>query len=285
MSRLTRQLVASIESGPLVSENIDNTQVISPTFADGDSPEIQIHGIYDAKDEKLEDIRKGLNADAADALRVVTGQVSFESQQLDDEALKTEEQHAQTQADIQQQQDNLDASDDVRSDIKRVYVLHGVLPEEDPDNGISATFTALNQAVIEDPTNTVAAFLPIEATPGTAVANPLQTREEEAMKDVLRQHGVPFVTSVEALCEHLNFWASGRKEYSVAAESMGTVKLRVGMKVKYSHGEGKIIKIFDRPTRYNGEIHHCSKEKPKYEVKALHGGKTSLHHASALRPV
>ena len=90
MSRITRQLVASLENGPLVSENIDNAQVISPSFSSGDVPEIQIHGVYDANDPKLEDIRKGLTPEAADAMRVVTGQVSFESQQLDDEALKAE---------------------------------------------------------------------------------------------------------------------------------------------------------------------------------------------------
>lgn len=61
-------------------------------------------------------------------------------------------------------------------------------------------------------------------------------------------------------------------------------KLRPGMRVKYSGGYGKIIKIFDRPTKYKGEIHHCTKDNPKYEVKSDVGNKLSLHKGSALTP-
>ena len=59
-------------------------------------------------------------------------------------------------------------------------------------------------------------------------------------------------------------------------------RLRAGMKVKYSGGYGKIVKVFDRPTKYKGEIHHCSKDNPKYEVRSDVGNKLSLHKASAL---
>jgi hypothetical protein len=88
---------------------------------------------------------------------------------------------------------------------------------------------------------------------------------------------------VESLVEHIQ--DLHKPVASISLEGMGGVKLRPGMKVRYSHGEGKIIKIFDRPTKYNGQIHHASKDKPKYEVVALHGGKKSLHHASALTPI
>jgi hypothetical protein len=62
----------------------------------------------------------------------------------------------------------------------------------------------------------------------------------------------------------------------------GGIKLRPGMKVRYSKGYGKIIKVFDRPVKYKGEIHHCSKDNPKYEVKSDMGNHLSLHKASAL---
>jgi uncharacterized membrane protein len=67
---------------------------------------------------------------------------------------------------------------------------------------------------------------------------------------------------------------------NVSTEAM--FKLKTGMKVKYSGGYGKIVKIFDRPTKYHGEIHHCTKDSPKYEVKADTGSHLSLHKAGAL---
>lgn len=63
------------------------------------------------------------------------------------------------------------------------------------------------------------------------------------------------------------------------------IKLKTGMKVKYSHGYGKIIKVFDRPMKYKGKIEHCSKDRPRYEVRSDDGRHLSLHHASALTPL
>lgn len=77
-------------------------------------------------------------------------------------------------------------------------------------------------------------------------------------------------------------------ESSVSTENISMeagFKYRTGMRVKYSGGHGKIIKIFDRPTKYMGQVHHATRDNPKYEVRAEKGGKTSLHKASALTPV
>lgn len=77
------------------------------------------------------------------------------------------------------------------------------------------------------------------------------------------------------------------KDPIVSQESISLeagLKLRPGMRVKYSGGYGKIVKIFDRPTKYKGEIHHCTKDSPKYEVKSDVGNKLSLHKAGALTP-
>jgi hypothetical protein len=279
----TRQFVASLEDSDVIfSQTLDSGENLDETRADGDSPVIDIHGI-DGKDPLIDEIKKGLEPNVVDAMRVVSGQVSYESQQQDGDTQRENEERAQQQAELQQGEDDLTADDAIRTDRKKVYILRGADASDDIDKGIHATFTALAQSAIEDPTSTVAAFIPVDATAGDSpLATPLQTREEEAMKEVLREKGVPFVTSVESLVEHLNYWANGKQNLSL--ESLPT-KLRPGMTVKYSGGEGKIIKIFDRPTKYNGEIHHCTKDKPKYEVKALKGGKTSLHHGSALRPV
>jgi hypothetical protein len=61
-------------------------------------------------------------------------------------------------------------------------------------------------------------------------------------------------------------------------------KLRTGMKVRYSGGYGRIVKIMDRPMVYKGKHYHGSKMNPHYEVKGEVGGKLTLHKASALTP-
>jgi hypothetical protein len=289
MSVRTRQLVASLEdSGVAYSHNFDVGEVIDPGSAEGDKPVIEIHGPFNANDPTIEEIRKGLNADAVDALKVGTGQMSYESQQQDSDIAKQEEARAQAEAELQEGQDALADNDAIRTDIKKVFVLKGADPTDDLDNGIHATFTALTQSMLDDPEHTVAAFLPVDASsdPGHhAIDATIDTRQNLGMKAVLAENGVPFVTSVESLCEYLNGWVSNKHAQTVISTEGFPVKLRVGQPVKYSHGEGKIQKICTAPIKFNGELHHCSKEKPKYLVKANHGNHLSLHHASALRPM
>lgn len=62
-------------------------------------------------------------------------------------------------------------------------------------------------------------------------------------------------------------------------------ELRSGMKVRFSHGHGKIAKIFTGPFKLDGKHHHATKDAPLYLVRADKGGKHSLHKASALKPV
>lgn len=58
-------------------------------------------------------------------------------------------------------------------------------------------------------------------------------------------------------------------------------KLKSGTKVSYSHGHGKIVKVFTGPFKYAGKEHHASKDEPKFEVKNAKGH-LSIHKASAL---
>jgi hypothetical protein len=61
-------------------------------------------------------------------------------------------------------------------------------------------------------------------------------------------------------------------------------ELRNGMRVRFSHGHGKIAKIYTAPFLLDKKHHKASKETPIYLVKHDKGGKHSLHKASALRP-
>lgn len=61
-------------------------------------------------------------------------------------------------------------------------------------------------------------------------------------------------------------------------------ELRGGMRVRFSHGHGKIAKIYTAPFTLDNKHHKASKDTPIYLVKHDKGGKHSLHKASALRP-
>lgn len=64
-----------------------------------------------------------------------------------------------------------------------------------------------------------------------------------------------------------------------------TIKeLRNGMRVKFSHGHGKIAKIYTGPFLLDKKHHHATKDQPLYLVRHDKGGKHSLHKASALKP-
>jgi len=63
-----------------------------------------------------------------------------------------------------------------------------------------------------------------------------------------------------------------------------TKDLKNGMRVKFSHGHGKIAKVFTAPFKLDGKHHKASKDAPIYLVKHDKGGKHSLHKASALTP-
>jgi outer membrane lipoprotein SlyB len=77
--------------------------------------------------------------------------------------------------------------------------------------------------------------------------------------------------------------ADGTPADAIAMEAM-KILLKSGDKVKYSKGYGKIVKVFTSPTKYKGEVHHCSKDNPKFEVKN-DLGHLSLHKASALQKI
>lgn len=62
-------------------------------------------------------------------------------------------------------------------------------------------------------------------------------------------------------------------------------ELRNGAKVRFSHGHGKVAKVFTAPFFLDKKHHKASKEQPIYLVKHDKGGKHSLHKASALRLV
>jgi hypothetical protein len=76
--------------------------------------------------------------------------------------------------------------------------------------------------------------------------------------------------------------AGGSKEGDEPSMEADVKQLKSGTKVKYSHGHGKIIKVFTAPFKYKGETHQASKDAPRFECKADKGGKTSIHKASAL---
>lgn len=62
-------------------------------------------------------------------------------------------------------------------------------------------------------------------------------------------------------------------------------ELRTGMRVRFSHGHGKIARIYTAPFLLDKKHHKASKEQPIYLVKHDKGGKHSLHKASALTPL
>lgn len=77
--------------------------------------------------------------------------------------------------------------------------------------------------------------------------------------------------------------SSAASAESLAVSMEADIKqLKAGKKVKYSHGHGKIVKVFTAPFKYKGETHMASKETPKYEVKSDKGSHLSIHKASAL---
>ncbi|HWT40732.1 MAG TPA: DUF2945 domain-containing protein [Dongiaceae bacterium] len=287
----TRQVLLSMEdSGVQYAENLDSGEIVDQSRADGDAPEIHIHGL-DSNDPTLGEIKEKLGTNLADTLRIGEGQLSYESQQQDSANQADEIAKAEKQAEIDDAQAELDGDENGNQSlgIKHIFVMNGMVmkgldTDQDRDLGIEATFKALNKNAIENPEHTVAAFLPVNAEPGqSALPEASYERQAEALQKTLTDQGVTCVTSVEALVDTIKGFSD--RTSGISLEGLGGVKLRVGMKVKYSHGHGKIIKVFDRPTKYNGEIHHCSKEKPKFEVVALKGGHKSLHHASALTPI
>lgn len=68
----------------------------------------------------------------------------------------------------------------------------------------------------------------------------------------------------------------------VSLEAADIKKLRSGVKVKFSHGHGKISKVLTAPFMHGGKQHHASKDDPRFLVKHDKGGKDSIHKASAL---
>lgn len=74
--------------------------------------------------------------------------------------------------------------------------------------------------------------------------------------------------------------ATGAEEISM--EGADPKKLKSGVKVKFSHGHGKIAKVFTAPFLFAKKHHHASKDEPRYLVKADKGGHQSVHKASAL---
>lgn len=59
-------------------------------------------------------------------------------------------------------------------------------------------------------------------------------------------------------------------------------ELKAGAKVKFSHGHGKIKKIFTSEFKIGHKHHKASKDDPRYLVAADKGGHLSIHKASAL---
>lgn len=67
----------------------------------------------------------------------------------------------------------------------------------------------------------------------------------------------------------------------ISMEGADPKKLRPGVKVKMSHGHGKVTKVLTAPFMAFGKHHHATKDDPRFEVKDQHGYKT-YHKASAL---
>lgn len=67
----------------------------------------------------------------------------------------------------------------------------------------------------------------------------------------------------------------------VSLEAADPKKLRPGVKVKFSHGHGKVMKVYTAPFSMHQKHHKASKDEPRYAVKDQHGY-TTIHKASAL---
>ena len=67
----------------------------------------------------------------------------------------------------------------------------------------------------------------------------------------------------------------------VSLEGADIKDLKAGKPVKFSHGHGKIEKVYTAPFMYDRKSHTASKDSPKYLVKDSKG-KHSIHKASAL---
>ncbi len=276
MSRHTQALVLSMENiesaaSPML-ENVGQTLDDARTHAD--APVIELHGIQ-STDKVAKEIRDGLGTE--NVLLLANDQLSMESQQIDAVQAAQDESRATALAGLQQE------ADDVLTGRKKVYILHGSDPADDDDKGLHSTFSALAKSAVEDPANTVAAFLPADPVPGNDALPPNYASPElEQLEVRLRNQGVAVVHSTEALIDHLNVVLEnhhGGLEFSLEASN----PLRAGKNVKFSHGIGKIVKVFDKPFKYKGKHYHATKDAPWYEVRGKHG--LSIHRASALKLV
>lgn len=108
---------------------------------------------------------------------------------------------------------------------------------------------------------------------GGAMGHTLEERNKriKELKDQIKE--------VEDQIKELNAKVSAEGlEISMEADIK---QLKSGKRVKYSHGHGKIVKVYTGPFKYKGETHHASKDTPKFEVKS-EKGHHSIHKASAL---
>lgn len=76
--------------------------------------------------------------------------------------------------------------------------------------------------------------------------------------------------------------ASTESLTGISMEGADPKKLKSGVKVRFSHGHGKVAKVFTAPFMFAKKHHPASKDDPRYLVKADKGGHQSVHKASAL---
>lgn len=269
-SRSLRAFISQEDlAAPIVPAGMDATEIVDPGQSD-DAPLFVLHG---AKGDEpwVSDLKSAMIDQ--DALGFANDQAkpAVESQQLDEAAQAAAEEQATKLAE-------LNAEADAVMGRQKVFVLGGKIEGDESTDDMHKTFSALAKSALDDPYNTVAAFLPVDSS----VNNPELARETDELQHMLREEGVPYVTSVEALAEHLNFVLEGRMTLSTEG---GAKPLRPGMRVRYSHGHGKIQKILTSPMKVAGKVHHATKDKPLYVVKADKGGHVSIHKASALTAV
>lgn len=279
-SRTLRMFIAQEDlAASSMPVGMSATQVIEPGMAT-DAPLFVLHGAK--ADEPWVSELKSAILDA-DEVAFAPAEVpppsedgittpAVESQQIDEANQRAAEDQASKLAEL------ADEADDIASQHKVFIMRPGTGDDADSGDDMDKLFGAITQSAIDNPTNTVAAFLPVQGKD----FKPSDERELGRLQDMLREQGVPCVTSVEQLAEYMNFTLESHR-YTLSLEA-GKV-LRPGMKVRYSHGHGKIQKILVHPMKIGGKVHHASKDKPLYVVKADKGGHVSFHKASALTPV
>lgn len=279
-SRTLRMFISQEDlAAPSAPVGMGATEVVEPGMAN-DAPLFVLHGakgdepwVSELKSAIIESDEVGF-APAAEPGKTEEGVAVpvVESQQIDEANQRAAEDEATKLAEL------ADQADDIAGQHKVFILRPGTSGDTDGSDDMDKMFTAVTQSAIDDPTNTVAAFLPVQG----ADMHPTDHREFGRLQDMLREQGVPCVTSVEQLVEFINFTLENH-HYIFSMEAAKA--LRPGMKVRFSHGHGKIQKILVHPMKINGKVHHASKDKPLYVVKADKGGHVSIHKASALTPV